>query len=89
MTAHDHMKLGTAMLWSIAKALSRFGAPWAFGFAEHVMGIWGGELYPDAEAGAHLASGSIFKHRVRVEFYDRCEHARLGVMACMQVFYVL
>jgi hypothetical protein len=60
--------------------------PQAFGFAEHVMGIWGRELYPDAEAGAHPAGDSNFKHRVRVEFYDRCERALLGVMACMQVF---
>jgi hypothetical protein len=50
------------------------------------MGIWGRELYPDTEAGAHMAGDNSFKHRVRVEFYDRCERARLGVMACMQVF---
>jgi hypothetical protein len=60
--------------------------PRAFGLAEHVMGIWGRELYPDAEAGAHLMGDSSFEHNVRVEFYDRCERARLGVMACMQMF---
>jgi hypothetical protein len=52
-------------------------APRAFGFAEHVMGIWGRELYSDAEACAHLAGDKSFNHRVRVEFYDRCERARL------------
>jgi hypothetical protein len=61
-------------------------ASWAFGFAEHVMGMWGRELYPDAEAGAHLAGDSNFKHGVRVEFHDRCESVLLGVLACMQVF---
>jgi hypothetical protein len=64
-------------------------APWTFGFAEHVMGIWGRELYPDAEAGGHMAGNNSFKHIVRVEFYDRCERASLGVMACMKVFDVL
>jgi hypothetical protein len=51
-------------------------APKAFGFAEHVMGIWGRELYSDAEACAHLAGDSSFKHRGIVEFYDFCEGAR-------------
>jgi hypothetical protein len=60
--------------------------PRVFGFAEHVMDIRGRELNPDAEAGAHLAGDNKFKHIVRVEFYDRCERARLGVMAGMQVF---
>jgi hypothetical protein len=49
--------------------------PWAFGFAEHVMGIGGRELYPDAEAGAHLAGDNSFKHIVGVKFNDRCERA--------------
>jgi hypothetical protein len=40
-------------------------APRAYGFAEHVMGIWGREMYPDAEVGAHLAGDNIFKHIVR------------------------
>mmetsp|Transcript_14020 Transcript_14020/g.24847 ORF Transcript_14020/g.24847 Transcript_14020/m.24847 type:complete len:207 (-) Transcript_14020:420-1040(-) len=62
------------------------GAPGTFGLAEHVVGVWGRELYPDAEVCAHLASDSSFKHRVRVKFEDRCERARLGVMAGMQVF---
>jgi hypothetical protein len=37
-------------------------APWAFGFAEYVMGIWGKELHPNAEAGAHLAGDISFSH---------------------------
>jgi hypothetical protein len=61
-------------------------APRTLGFAEHVLGAWGKELDPDAEMGAHLAVGCSFKDRVRVKCYDRCERARLGVMACMQVF---
>jgi hypothetical protein len=63
-------------------------APWAFGFAKHEMGIGGRELYPNAEAGEHLAGDSNFKHRVQVESYDWCERAELGVMACMQVLNV-
>jgi hypothetical protein len=35
--------------------------------------------------GAHLAGDNDFKHKVRVELYDWCERAGLGVMACMQV----
>jgi hypothetical protein len=70
------------------KSIVLDSAPWAFSFAEHMTGIWGKELYPDAEAGAHLVNGNNFKHKVRVEFYDRCNRARLGVMACMQVFHV-
>jgi hypothetical protein len=58
----------------------------AFGFADHVMGIWGRELYSDAEACAHVVGNNNFKHRVQVEFYDRCERARLLEMAGMQVF---
>jgi hypothetical protein len=52
-----------------------------------VVVIWGRELNPDAEAGAHLAGDNNFKHRVRVEFNDKCKRAGLGVMACMQVVY--
>jgi hypothetical protein len=58
----------------------------AFGFAEHVMGTGGRELDPDADMCAHEAGDINFKHKVRVEFYDSCERARLGVMACMHVF---
>ena len=75
LTAHDHMKFGTTMLWSIAKALSRFGAPWAFGFAEHVMGIEARELYTDAHASTHLACRSSLKDKVRVKLKDRGEGA--------------
>jgi hypothetical protein len=39
------------------------------------MGMWGRELYADAEASAHVAGDNNFKHIVRVEFYDRCERA--------------
>jgi hypothetical protein len=52
------------------------------------MGIGDRELHPNAEAGAHLAGDSIYKHKVRVEFNDWCERAGLGVMACMQVLNV-
>jgi hypothetical protein len=59
-------------------------APGAFGLAEHVVGIGGRELYPNAKAGTHMAGDSTFEHRVRVKFDDRCERAGVGVMACMQ-----
>jgi hypothetical protein len=70
------------------KSIVTDSAPWSFGFAEHMMGVWERDKYPDAEAGAHMAGDIIFKQRVRVEFYDRCERAWWGVMACMEVFYV-
>jgi hypothetical protein len=57
-----------------------------FGFAEHVVGVWGRELDPDAEVCAHPTSGSSFKHRVGVKLEDGCECARLGVMAGIQLF---
>jgi hypothetical protein len=40
-TAHDHMEMGTAILWNIADALSRIvrQGPRTFGFAEHVVGV--------------------------------------------------
>jgi hypothetical protein len=39
----------------------------AFGLAEHVMGIWGRKLNPDAKAGAHAAGDNNFKDKVRVK----------------------
>jgi hypothetical protein len=51
-----------------------------------VVSVWGRELHPDAEVCAHPASDSSFKHKVGVKLEDRCERARLGVMAGMQVF---
>jgi hypothetical protein len=57
------------------RSIAPDGSPWAFGFAEHVMGIGGKELYPDAKAGAYLAGDISFKHGVRVKSYDRCERA--------------
>jgi hypothetical protein len=51
------------------------GAPWSFGFAEHVMGMWGRKLNTDALASAHLADDSSLKDGVRVELEDRCERA--------------
>jgi hypothetical protein len=62
------------MLWSIADALSRIVRHRRLA-AEYVMGIGDRELYPVAEAGAHLAGDNTFKHIVRVKFYDRCERA--------------
>jgi hypothetical protein len=50
-----------------------------------VVGVWGRELHPDAEVCAHMASDNSFKHIVGVKLEDRCERARLGVMAGMQV----
>jgi hypothetical protein len=61
-------------------------APRTFGFAEHVVSVWGRELYPNAEVCAHMASGNNFKHIVGVKLEDWCERARLGVMAGMHVF---
>jgi hypothetical protein len=58
-------------------------APWAFGLAEHVVGIGGRELHPNAEAGTHMAGDNNLEHRVRVEFNDWCERAKVGVIACM------
>jgi hypothetical protein len=60
-------------------------APWAFSFAEHVMGMGSKELHPNAEVGAHMAGDNNFKHKVRVEFCDLCERAGSDVMECMQV----
>jgi hypothetical protein len=60
--------------------------PRTFGFAEHVVDVWGRELHPDAEVCAHPASDSSFRHKVGVKLEDWCERARLGVMAGMQVF---
>jgi hypothetical protein len=60
-------------------------APRTFGFAEHVVGVWGGEQDPEAEMCAHLAGDCSFKDRVRVKLYDWRERARLGVMTCMHV----
>jgi hypothetical protein len=45
----------------------------------------GRELDPDAEMYAHLAGDCSYKDKVRVNFYDRCERARVGVMTCMHV----
>jgi hypothetical protein len=39
------------------------------------MGIWGREVTPDAEAGAHLAGYNSFKDIVRVELDVRCKCA--------------
>jgi hypothetical protein len=60
-------------------------APRTFGFAEHVVGVWGREVDPDAEMCAHLAGDCNFKDKVRVKFYDKCERARLGMMSCVHV----
>jgi hypothetical protein len=71
------MELGTAMLWSIADALSRIVRQersallsmwWAYA-------VWGRELDPNAEVCAHLASDGSFKHIVGVKLEDLCERA--------------
>jgi hypothetical protein len=57
-------------------------APRTFGFAEHVVGIRGRELDPDAEVCAHVASDGSFKHRVGVKFEDVYDRTRLLWRAC-------
>jgi hypothetical protein len=58
-----------------ARSIVPDSAPWAFGFAKHVMSIRGREMYPDVEAGTHMGGDNNFKHRVRVKFYDLCKRA--------------
>jgi hypothetical protein len=42
-------------------------------------------MHPHAKAVTHMAGDSSLEHRVKVEFYEWCERAGVGVMACMQV----
>ena len=50
-------------------------APRTFGFAEHVVGVRGREMDPDAKACAHPTSDNSFKHRVGVKLEYWCEPA--------------
>jgi hypothetical protein len=42
-------------------------APWAFGFAEHAVGIGGSELYTDAHASTHLTGRSSVQDIVQIK----------------------